>query len=212
MHRLTRGGALLRAAEEGRVAHFRAATPALDRHGSRIRPEGIRTEAFERNPVFLWGHDGYARAGAPPDPQAVIGRVVDHSKGPAAFDVTVEFAPAAVNPRAEQALRLVRAGFLNAVSIGFLPRKRHEERLPDGRSIPVFDEVELLEVSLVPIPSNPEALALVRELAALATNHAECCAGAARALRHGFRVLRGQAALRMAFRTSNTDSEERSHE
>src|SRR5690625_5093239 len=164
MNRLTRGGVLLRAGEEGRVVAFRASTPALDRHGSRILPAGIRTESFERNPVFLWGHEGYGR----PDPQAVIGRVVRQQKSAEAFDIEVEFAPEAANPRAEQALRLVRAGFLSAVSIGFLPRRSHEEHLADGRRVLVHDEVELLEVSLVPIPSNPEALALVREVAAFA--------------------------------------------
>ncbi|WP_162141005.1 HK97 family phage prohead protease [Fodinicurvata sediminis] len=77
----------------------------------------------------------------------------------------VEFAGAEVNPRAEQALRLVRAGFLQAVSVGFLPLKSHQEEAPGGRSITVFDAVELLEVSLVPVPSNPQALALLRALA-----------------------------------------------
>src|SRR5690625_252278 len=185
MNRLTRGGALLRAAEEGRVVAFRASTPALDRHGSRILPLGIRTEAFERNPVFLWGHDGYGR----PDPQAVIGRVICHRKSPQAFDIEVEFAPEAANPRAEQALRLVRAGFLNAVSIGLVPLRSHEERAgagTGGKSVLVYDEVELLEVSLVPIPSNPEALALVRELAA-ASGPAAPAAGPACALRRAFR-------------------------
>src|SRR5690625_2283862 len=182
MNRLTRGGALLRAAEEGRVVAFRASTPALDRHGSRILPLGIRTEAFERNPVFLWGHDGYGR----PDPQAVIGRVIRHRKSPQAFDIEVEFAPEAANPRAEQALRLVRAGFLSAVSIGFVPLRSHEERGTEGKSVLVYDEVELLEVSLVPIPSNPEALALVRELAP-AGEPAAPVAGPAGALRRAFR-------------------------
>lgn len=179
MKRLTRGGALLRAAQEGRVVAFRASTPALDRHGSRILPQGIRTEAFDRNPVFLWGHDGYGR----PDPHAVIGRVIRHRKSPEAFDIEVEFAPEEANPRAEQALRLVRAGFLNAVSIGFVPLRSHEERSAEGKRVLVYDEVELLEVSLVPIPSNPEALALVRELAAVV----EGGSAAARALRRAFR-------------------------
>lgn len=208
MHRQTRGGALLRAG--GRVAAFRAATPALDRHGTRILPQGIRTEAFDRNPVFLWGHDGYARAGAPPDPEAVIGRVLRHRAGPRAFDVEVEFAPAEANPRAEQALKLVRAGFLGAVSIGFLPLRSHEERLPDGRSALVFDAVELLEVSLVPVPSNPEALALVRAMAAagqapLADPSRLSPPAPAAALRAAFHRTRAAGALRAALRTATEE-------
>ena len=202
MKRLTRGGTLLRAAEEGRVVAFRASTPALDRHGSRILPQGIRTEAFERNPVFLWGHDGYGR----PDPQAVIGRVIRHRKSAQAFDIEVEFAPEAANPRAEQALRLVRAGFLSAVSIGFVPLRSHEERLPGGKTVLVYDEVELLEVSLVPIPSNPEALALVRELAAAVGAPFAAAPGPARALRGAFR--HAGATLRPLFH-SNTNRKAR---
>ena len=165
-------GALLRAPDEGRVVRFRASTPAVDRHGTIVRPEGIRTEKFAKNPVFLWGHDGYGGL-VPPDPESVIGRVVAWEKSPEAFDVDVEFAPAEVNPRAEMAFRLVKAGFLNAVSIGFLPLRWHEERVPGEGGAEevrvVYDEVELLEVSLVPVPSNPEAVALARDIATALT-------------------------------------------
>lgn len=152
------------AGTEGRRVTFRAIGPGVDRHGTRIDPRGVRTGDFDRNPVFLWGHDGYAAQGKAPELGNVIGRVVQHSAGAAGFDIVVVFAEAAVNPRAEQALRLVRAGFLQAVSVGFLPLKSHQEEAPGGRSVTVFDAVELLEVSLVPVPSNPQALALLRAL------------------------------------------------
>lgn len=153
------------AGTEGRRVTFRAIGPGVDRHGTRIDPRGVRTADFDRNPVFLWGHDGYAAQGKAPELGNVIGRVVRHSAGAAGFDIVVEFAGADVNPRAEQALRLVRAGFLQAVSVGFLPLKSHQEEAPGGRSVTVFDAVELLEISLVPVPSNPQALALLRALA-----------------------------------------------
>lgn len=161
-------GSMLRAPDEGRVVRFRASTPAVDRHGTIVRPEGIRTEKFAANPIFLWAHDGYGGWDAP-SPDSVIGRVVGWKKSAEAFDVDVEFAPAEANPKAEQAFRLVKAGFLNAVSIGFIPLRWHEEEIPtaagDREIRTVYDEVELLEVSLVPIPSNPEAVALVRDIA-----------------------------------------------
>ncbi len=166
--RLQVRGSVIRAPDKGRVVRFRASTPAVDRHGTVVRPDGIRTDQFEKNPIFLWGHDGYGGL-MKPDPESVIGRVVGWEKGPEAFDVDVEFAPAEANPKAEMAFRLVKSGFLNTVSIGFLPIKWHEERVPGEAGAEevrtVYDEVELLEVSLVPVPSNPEAVALVRDIA-----------------------------------------------
>lgn len=156
-----RGSVLRTPSDESRVVTFRASTPAVDSHGTRILPEGIDTTRFETNPVFLWGHDGYAGLTGGPSIDSVIGRVVAHSKTAEAFDVEVEFAPAALNPRAEQAFQLVRNGFLNAVSIGFVPKKWQDEEENDVM-VRTFNEVELYEVSLVPIPSNPEAVALAR--------------------------------------------------
>lgn len=155
----------VRMGDGDRTVVFRASTPAVDRHGTIVRPEGIRTEKFAANPIFVWAHDAYG-GWETPSPESVIGRVVSWDRSPEAFDITVEFAPEEANPKAEQALRLVKAGFLNAVSIGFVPLKYHEEK--ESESEPtrlVYDEVELLEVSLVPIPSNPEAVALIRSMA-----------------------------------------------
>jgi len=166
---LTRQGLATRAApppaDQARTVAFVAATAAVDRHGTVILPQGIRTDAFVRNPVFLWGHDGYGGPGMPSGLGHVLGRVVALRASPEAFEVEAEFAPAEVNPLAEQALRLGRAGFLSAVSIGFLPLESRAETR-EGRMVTVFTAVDLLEVSLVPVPSNPEALALLRAVAA----------------------------------------------
>lgn len=149
--------------QEARRASFVASTRSLDRHGTIVVPEGIRTEKFDKNPVFLWSHDGYGGFSTP-DPNNVIGRVVAHRVENDAFIVDVEWVPEGVNPRADMLYRMVRDGFLNAVSIGFNPLRWHEEQI-DGRAVTVFDESELLDVSLVPIPSNPDALAITRAIA-----------------------------------------------
>lgn len=167
MDKIQLRGSMWRApSDDSRVVTFRASTPTIDRHGTKIIPTGIDTAQFDRNPVFLWGHDGYGGLVGAPNIDSVIGRVIAHRKSAGAFDIDVEFAPKSVNERAEQAFRLVKSGFLNAVSIGFSPRIWHEEKPEDENAPPVivFDEVDLLEVSLVPIPSNPDALALTRHL------------------------------------------------
>jgi len=158
------GRALARAPDGSRVVSFRASTGALDRHGTIIRPEGIHTEKFDRNSIFVWAHDGYGSMFGGPSMDSILGRVVGHRKTKDAFDIDVEFATADVNPKAEQAFRLVNAGFLSAVSIGFIPINHHEEEVEGRGMTQILDEVELLEVSLVPIPSNPEALSLMRAM------------------------------------------------
>ena len=159
-------------AGEGRRITFRANTPDVDSYGTIIKPEGIDTSRFEKNPVFLWGHDSTGGFGGPPELENVLGRVVEIHRSPEALDVVVEFADADINPRADQAYRMVKAGFLNGVSISFWPKRWHTETITrevDGQSwseeVIVYDESELAEISLVPLPSNPNALALVRSMA-----------------------------------------------
>jgi HK97 family phage prohead protease len=163
-----RAGGNVHSIRSDRVISFRSSTPDLDRHGTRIMPEGIRTENYDRNPIFIWGHDGYGSLmGGGPSIESIIGRTLRHEANRNGFDHEVEFAPADVNPKAEMALRMVKTGFLNSTSIGFEPKRWHEDQplARGGPPILVFDEVDLLEVSLVPIPSNPNAQALARALA-----------------------------------------------
>jgi HK97 family phage prohead protease len=142
-----------RAASNGRRISFRASSPTIDRHGTRILSEGIDTSKYDHNPIVLWSHD-YGSPFSTPSLDSVIGRTVSHSKSRASFDVVIEFAKHA---KAEQALQMVREGVLSAVSVGFVPIEMHEERI-GNRTVTVFDSVELLEISLVAVGSNPDAL------------------------------------------------------
>ncbi len=153
------GHVLAYGSEEDRYVKFRASTPMINRHGYRVLPLGIDTENFDKNPVFLWGHDGYESYAGPPKIESVIGKVVSYSKTAEAFDIKVEFTDPATNPNGEKALRMVRGGFLNTVSIGFYGINAGWE-LEDEEEVFVYRDTELLEVSLVPIPANPDAVAL----------------------------------------------------
>jgi HK97 family phage prohead protease len=143
-----------------RRVRFIATTRDLDRHGTRIEPDGIDLDRYRRNPIVLWAHDGYSGPFGGPDPANVIGRAVEIERTRGALLVTVEFAR---HERAALVLELVRQKALGAMSVGFIPRKTHEER-EGARTVTVFDEVELVELSIVPIPSNPEALVEGRSL------------------------------------------------
>jgi HK97 family phage prohead protease len=150
-----------RATEEtGDLSWFRASTNDLDRQGTIIEPKGIDTKNFKNNPVFMWGHDAYGSAGGPPELENVLGKVVDFRSSSESFDVAVEWAE---HDRAVMARDLVKAGFLSAVSVGFIPDANAiTSRSIGTREVPVYERTELIEVSLVPVPANPHAIALMR--------------------------------------------------
>jgi len=132
---------------------FRASTGMVDRYGEIVIPKGINMEPFLKNPIFGWGHNVYGGWNAL-DKNNFIGKVVDHEITDDALDIEVEFLPdAGKNPDGSgySYLDLVKGGFLNAVSIGFKGIKDHIEELKDMGKVKMWDETELLEVSLVGI-------------------------------------------------------------
>lgn len=152
--------------EHPRRIRFRASDQTVDRHGTIVRPMGLDTKNFKRNPVFIWAHDAYGSFfGGGPQMESIIGRVAEFHKDEDSFDIDVDFVEGDVNPKGEMAFQLVKGKFLNAVSIGFIPRKIELEVQEDTETeVPVILKAELLEVSLVPIPSNPSALAISRSM------------------------------------------------
>jgi HK97 family phage prohead protease len=125
---------------------FIASTEAVDREGDVIYADGWDLESFAKNPVILYGHDYRSFP---------IGRAVGTEVVGGQLKVAVEFTPADVNPAGYQAYKLVDAGFLNAVSVGFRPLKYIWNDEHNGYD---FQGQELLEISVVPVPANQEAL------------------------------------------------------
>ena len=66
-----------------------------------------------------------------------------------------------MNPFAEQVLRMIDGGFLRATSVGFRPIKYSVNATRGGLD---FAECDLLEFSICPVGSNPEALIVGRAL------------------------------------------------
>jgi HK97 family phage prohead protease len=132
-----------------RRVKFVASTPAVDSHGTRLHPRGCKLDRFRvaGSLPFLWAH---RREGEPDD---VLGRVVDVEVSEDSVVCVVEFDD---HPKALRCLRQVRRGFLMACSVGFVTEQ--EELAADG----VVDVLawQLCELSLCPIGSNPEALAV----------------------------------------------------
>lgn len=141
---------------------FVASTAASDRMDDIVDQETWKLANYEGNPVVLVDHD-YAA-------DSVVGRgkvgVV------AGIGLTLEVEKWSSKPRAQEVKADVDEGIINAVSVGFRPgravaRRAHDPAHPyykaDGYGYAYYD-CELLEVSIVAIPANPEALA-VRQVA-----------------------------------------------
>lgn len=156
-----------------RSLRYLASDETPDRAGDIIKVAGWDFKDFKRNPVALWGHNSY---GFP------IGRVFDIDKSkdggdggkPALFE-SIEYATQDMNPEAEFVYRLAEGGFLNAVSVGFVPVKTAYPATPEERSAMglgpygvLFEKQQQIELSQCSIPCNPNALgakavALVKE-------------------------------------------------
>jgi len=146
----------MRAVDEAkRSIDFVASTEAPDRYRDIIRVAGWRLDNYKRNPVFLFQH----RSNEPP-----IGKTVGiwTENAPPALVQRVQFADAKTYPFAETIFRLYQGKFMNATSVGFIPLTdptplRDAEGASTGGY--EFTSQELLELSAVAIPANPEALA-----------------------------------------------------
>jgi HK97 family phage prohead protease len=122
-------------------------TEQEDRHGE-IVEQSWRLDRYRANPVVLFGHDSRSLP---------IGRAENVRVEGGALRGRIVLASAAANPDAERVWNLIREGVLNAVSVGFVPHEvRHEKH--NGRDVIVLADNELLELSVVPIPANDEAV------------------------------------------------------
>ncbi len=172
-------------AEETRKVRFVISDTSKDRHGTVLNMENWNLDHFNQNGIVGYQHDVYGGGMcAGPNPDSVIGKgrawldtstkKRDSNGMPAKILMgEVEFEPEDINPLAEKVFKKVLHGTLKATSVGFSPigggklvndETGEEERLdespyrvPQGHTF-YYDGQELLEFSIVNIPSNPNAL------------------------------------------------------
>lgn len=136
---------------DDRTVSFVITNNTVDRSGDRVFPQGVDFTNYRANPVVLWGHDADSFP---------IGKCLgDPVLRDGSWVATVEFVPfdcPVVGPVSEAAYKLLKDGYLSAVSIGFRPM---EYVFNDSDGID-YQMIELLEFSVVTIPCNPTALAV----------------------------------------------------
>jgi len=139
------------AGERDMVKRVVLTTPARDRQGDIMVPTGVSLRWFVKNPVVLWAHRY---------DQAPIGTVDPGSiaVSESGIEADVVFDKGSVVGR--EVFGLYDRGVMRAWSIGFLPLEW--ELIEDAASGKVggyrVTRWELLELSAVPVPANPEAL------------------------------------------------------
>jgi hypothetical protein len=155
--------------DHGAVLDFISSDATLDRYGEIITPSGWRLDSYQRNPVFQNAHqygDILFTLGRALITEVRSGDSTPHSavRTPHLYQ-RIQFATDA-NPVARIAHALYAGGFLRAVSVGFIPL-RWENGTAESGFKRKYLEQELLEVSAVSIPANPNALALALKSGAL---------------------------------------------
>jgi len=125
-------------------------TAGCDRDRDRVMPRGAVLDNYLKNPVVMWGHS----YGAPAD---LIGRTVGLEITDEGIVADFELRPAANDQDPQNIVRLLwDGGWIRTASIGFRPlvSKPNEYGGND------FEQWELLEYSLTPVPANADALRL----------------------------------------------------
>lgn len=148
---------------EGRVLEFVGSDETQDRMDEVIRADGWQLKNFKENPVFMWVHD-YKQ---PPIGKA---KKVWIDKEAKKLKFNIEFAPAETYEFADTIYKLYKGGFLRAVSVGFIPIEFEEGEgaeedfgKPTKKPRKVYTKQDLLELSGVPVPANPNALGEARD-------------------------------------------------
>lgn len=130
---------------EGEV-EFVVSTNALDAHGERIDVDGIDIKDYKKNPVVLWGHDGF---NLPIAKATKVWKEGGKLMARAKFYLKDEFA--------RKVYDYIADGYLNAVSIGGMVQEWGE----DGITI---KSLLMKEFSVVSVPANQEALVANKSL------------------------------------------------
>jgi HK97 family phage prohead protease len=155
--RLYKAGQFVRAVEENgkRRMRFVASDESVDRYGDIIRAAGWQLENFRKNPVLLFGHNSREPA---------IGGVPAIGVEGTQLMADVEFDTNPDNVTANVVWGLLQQGYMRAVSVGFVPTGKINSLVDDHGNWTgyEFTSQELLELSVVPVPANPQALAVAK--------------------------------------------------
>lgn len=160
-YRAIEGAVIRQEGEEGRRLTFIASDGTRDAAGTVVNQKGWDLDRFNKNGIIGYQHKVYGSWDGTDNPDNVIGKGRAYVKDDKLM-VDVEFEPAGINSLAEKIYQKLLFGSLNAVSVGFMSKGGQwgegEEALTGKNPTYYYKGQELLEVSVVNIPANPNAL------------------------------------------------------
>lgn len=136
-------------------------TSRLNCYGFRVLTEGIDTDQYSKNPVLLWMHNRPMRGTV--DEVLPIGRIenlrVEGDKliGTPVFDMSDPFAKKIADKWEQGILKMASAG------LAVLEESNAPEHIVEGQRFSTVTRSKLVEVSIVDIGANDDALALYRD-------------------------------------------------
>lgn len=138
-----------------RAVSFVFSDNSVDSYGDTIDAKGWIWDRSGAGTIALFGHD-------PNKVENIIGRAHNIRVEGNQLVGEIHFAEKDVNPAADVVYQLVKGGYLNSVSVGFQPIEwtlAKDKSRPGGID---FKKQKLLEISVVGIPANENAVAQAR--------------------------------------------------
>lgn len=147
----------IRKKEDERTITFVASDSTRDSAGTVLNQDNWDLTRFNSNGIIGYQHKVYGGWDDTDNPDNVIGKghaYVEDGK----LMVDITFEPKEINELAEKIYQKVLFGSLRAVSVGFLPVGKGSFGEGADAETYYFAGQQLLEVSVVNIPANPNAL------------------------------------------------------
>lgn len=132
-------------------------TGDVDRAGDIVDPNGIDFTAYRKNPVVLYQHDHDEPIARCAEIGVVNGRV----------EALVQFPDEGKAEKSDEVYNLIKAGVLNAVSIGFIPLESVSLDPKDSWGPKRYTKCEIIEFSVVSVPCNSNALIVERTVSSV---------------------------------------------
>src|SRR3990167_5849613 len=143
--------------EDQGIYEAMVSTESVDRDADVLLADGAEIANYLKNPIVLFGHNYY-------QPDAVVARALEIVKIPGmGVKLVFQFLERGISKTADLVHDLWRMKFLNAMSVGFIPKKWERRQDANGEELArgyLFTLWEFLEGSIVTIPANQDALRL----------------------------------------------------
>jgi len=159
-------GEIPASAAESRIIPFILSTSRRDRNATVLNQDNWHLDNYRKNPIIAYQHNITGGLCSEPNPDNIIGKSlridVEGIQGEKRLIADAQFEDGSVNPLAEKVFRKILFGSLSRSSVGFIEiGQGHygegDEAQGAENETYYFEGQELVEWSVVAIPSNPDA-------------------------------------------------------